>query len=575
MGACLSAAGGGGMLIENPDGDEEGFHKRFLEDHVLGEGEFGVVKMVHDMRSQENEPLACKTLRKGVVFKDNVLYAPLKPEILKGEINMLRALAADKSNFCLKLHSIYETPRLILMVTELCAGGEMMEYVAKQEDDLRTEDVSRIAFQLLTAFECCAKHHIIHRDVKPENIMFLQPTPKSELRVIDFGSGVMDDPNAELEEGAEFGRHTTFAGSAFYISPEMFQRTYTKATDIWSVGVTLYVLVAGYPADQLQKAFNILQTSKNRDLKKLPNLPEDMPASYYEMLEGLLVYRHKRRKTAAEMLTHEFVTFHKDLEEEEDGISIEAIAAAAAAAGGIDPEKSSASKKMGRSQSIKLSGSVQRHTLMLGYQKFERSVTTLLATMLDGNEFDRLIKQLDDRKKPAETNASEPSAPANNNEPEGATTNGTGPTDESNETVNRERLDIIPMHTLKKIVKEDYGKDDVLDMISKLPNANDYNTFAYHTPLLKEFVSADAAGGTKRRSSKNGGDHTNPRVVRRGTYVADKLVNRAGSLRDLTSRSDGDEPKGKQGSFRKLLNGSGTGPRARRAQLTHAQSAVR
>ena len=54
--------------------------------------------------------------------------------------------------------------------------------------------------------------------------MFLQPSPKSELRVIDFGSGVMDDPNAVLEEGAEFGRHTTFAGSAFYISPEMFQR---------------------------------------------------------------------------------------------------------------------------------------------------------------------------------------------------------------------------------------------------------------------------------------------------------------------------------------------------------------
>lgn len=170
MGACLSAAGGGGMLIENPDGDEETFHKRFLEDHVLGEGEFGVVKMIHDMKAQENEPLACKTLRKGVVFKDNVLYAPLKPEILKGEIAMLRALKTDKTNFCLKLHSIYETPRLILMVTELCAGGEMMEYVAKQDKDLRTEDVSRIAFQLLTAIDCCAKHHIIHRDIKVRSL---------------------------------------------------------------------------------------------------------------------------------------------------------------------------------------------------------------------------------------------------------------------------------------------------------------------------------------------------------------------------------------------------------------------
>ena len=436
------------MLIDNPDGNDEDFHKRFLEDHVLGEGEFGVVKMVHDMRSQENQPLACKTLRKGVVFKDNVLYTPLKPEVLKGEINMLRALQADKNNFCLKLHSIYETPRLILMVTELCAGGEMMEYVAKQEEDLRTEDVSRIAFQLLTAMDCCAKHHIIHRDIKPENIMFMQPSPRSELRVIDFGSGTMDDPTAELEEGAEFGRHTTFAGTAFYISPEMFQRTYTKQTDIWSIGVTLYVLVAGYPADQLQKAFNILQSAKNRDLKSLPNLPEDMPETYYDMLEGLLVYRHKRRKTAAEMLSHEFVTFHKDLEEEEDGISFEAIAATAAAAGGKDStQEQSLSKRMGRSQSISLRGSVVRHTLMLGYQKFERSITTLLATMLDGNEFDRLIKILEDRKASEKSKAEAASKELG--------------VEGSNDIVNPERLDIIQIHELKKIIKEDFGKDDV------------------------------------------------------------------------------------------------------------------
>ena len=450
MGACLSAAanaGGGGILIDSPDGNEDDFHKRFLEDHVLGEGEFGVVKMVHDMRSQENQPLACKTLRKGVVFKDNVLYTPLKPEVLRGEINMLRALKTDKkNNYCLKLHSIYETPRLILLVTELCAGGEMMEYVAKQEDDLRTEDVSRIAFQLLTAMECCQKHHILHRDIKPENIMFVQPSPKSELRVIDFGSGTMDDPSAELEEGAEFGRHTTFAGTAFYISPEMFQRTYTQQTDIWSIGVTLYVLVAGYPADQLQKAFNILQTSKNRDLKSLPNLPEDMPETYYEMLEGLLVYRHKKRKTATEMLSHEFVTFHKDLEEEVDGISFEAIAATAASAGG-DTKEQSLTKKKGRSQSIRLGGSVARHTLMLGYQKFERSVTTLLATMLDGNEFTRLVKMLGERKATEKSKAEA-----------AAKEIGAG---DNHDIVNPEQLDIIQMHELKRIIKEDFERNDM------------------------------------------------------------------------------------------------------------------
>jgi hypothetical protein len=117
---------------------------------------------------------------------------------------------------------------------------------------------------------------------------------------------------------------------------------------------------------------------------------------------------------------------------------------------------------MGRSQSIRLSGSVQRHTLMLGYQKFERSVTTLLATMLDRNEYDHLLELLDARKKAAESEASQAAAL---NEPEGANratkSSAAGPTDESNETVNRERLDIMPMHVLKMMIKEDFGKDDV------------------------------------------------------------------------------------------------------------------
>lgn len=60
----------------------------------------------------------------------------------------------------------------------------------------------------------------------------------------------------------------------FYVSPEMYQRTYTFKTDVWLAGVALYVLVAGYPDDALlQKAFNILQSSKCDRIETLPNLP--------------------------------------------------------------------------------------------------------------------------------------------------------------------------------------------------------------------------------------------------------------------------------------------------------------
>jgi serine/threonine protein kinase len=423
MGACLSATAPP-SIIPQVDGGEDDYHKRFLEDQILGEGEFGVVKMVHDVTAQQNPnpnqqqtPYACKLLRKGAVFKDNTLYSPIKPQVLAAEIEILRTLQGK--HYCLKMEAIYETRSCLYMVTEFCAGGEMMEYVAAQSQDLRTEDVSRIAFQLLSAVDHCAAHGILHRDIKPENVMFLNPAPQAAVRLIDFGSGTVN-PRHQAD-GDDTILHTTFAGSAFYISPEMFQHTYTYKTDVWSAGATLYVLVAGYPAANLQKAFNILQKSQ-RDLRTLPNLPDNMPDSFYELLDALLTYRHKKRPAAAELLSYEFVRFHGELEAgilQQGGglgvgmdpaninnggkasnggdkvdfqLSLEQISATAA--GATDPGISGTT---GRTASVSIRGSVGRHNIFLNFKKYERSLTTLLATMLSKTELNQLLELLKER----------------------------------------------------------------------------------------------------------------------------------------------------------------------------------
>ena len=386
MGGCQSSGAGGNSIIERSDGGEEEYRKRFLEDVLLGKGEFGEVKMVHDMTNKNRgaEPLACKALKKGVVFKDNTLYTPMKPEILRGEVEMLRKLAGRQ--FCLKLIAIYETPRVLYMVTEYCGGGEMMEYVGSLNEDLTTEDVSRIAFQILSAFDHCAKNQVLHRDIKPENIMFQDPSQGSPLRLIDFGSGTLDPSDRKEDD-----KHTTFAGTAFYTSPELFQRAYNQLTDVWSAGAVLYVLVAGYPAHELQKAFNLLQSSK-RDLKTLPGMPDNMPDSYYELLDAALTYKPKLRKTAAELLEFEFTKFHQH-QDEEQILSFEQIAAVAASTALPSGESS----KTRRHGNVSLRGSVFRHNMFLGFKKFERSLTALLAALLSKKELDTLVTKLQKR----------------------------------------------------------------------------------------------------------------------------------------------------------------------------------
>jgi serine/threonine protein kinase len=437
-------------IIDCSDGDELAYNERFLEDVVLGEGEFGVVKLVHDMKSPplptsnssdfnstvattttHRQPMACKILRKGVVFKDNILYSPLKPHILRGEIEILKLLAGRW--YCLQLHAVYETHKCIYMVTEYCAGGQLTEYVAAHTASFTIDNVQRIASQLMAALAHCQEHNVLHRDIKPENIMFTDPTPDAAVRIIDFGSGSLDkqlsasqsDEMDALVNGLQV--HTTFCGSAFYTSPEMFTRTgYTAVTDVWSMGVSLYVLVAGYPAEALQRAFNILQINKQvhcnnvkeaaagrlHDLKQLPNLPQDLPEAWYDLLNQCLVFNYHHRRTAKEIIdSNDFIalsychddhggpqseslTLHDTVPEL---LSLEQVSAAAAKVHSMDAVGFNGSlnnNTANRNGSVSLAGSVHRHSMFLDFKKFERSLTALLAAMLSKAELSRLLSIL-------------------------------------------------------------------------------------------------------------------------------------------------------------------------------------
>jgi serine/threonine protein kinase len=334
-------------LIDHRDGNAGDFESRFLganatrrswqKQHVLllGKGQFGRVLLVEEKNTKRR--FACKILPKGFAFEANVLYKPVKPHVLRGEVEILRTLRGS-SNCCLQLEAVYETSRSILVVTEVCDGGDLMTWAAAapgrslnaQGMPLRVEDVVRIARQLLTAVAYCDDHAILHRDIKPENVMFVHRGRTSDLRLIDFGSGCTDttaarrnnrsgQPERRYEDRV---RHHTMAGTAFYTAPKVFQRNYTGLADVWSAAVTLYVLVASYPANHhhLQTAFNLLHKSC-RDLRTLPGHESSstvtmdtdtdrcstMPEAYFDFLTQALTYWPEHRPTAQTLLQHTFV----------------------------------------------------------------------------------------------------------------------------------------------------------------------------------------------------------------------------------------------------------------------------
>jgi hypothetical protein len=110
------------------------------------------------------------------------------------------------------------------------------------------------------------------------------------------------------------------------------------------------------------------------------------------MLSGLLEYRHKQRKSAGAMLDHEFVQFHKA------ALSFEQIAMQASQNEDQAPDLPGKSRpfSLGRTTSVSLRGSVGRHSMFLDYQKYQRSFTTLLATLLNKRELAELVQVLND-----------------------------------------------------------------------------------------------------------------------------------------------------------------------------------
>ena len=260
---------------------------------------------------------------------------------------------------------------------------------------------------------------------------------------------------------------------------------------MWSAGATLYVLVAGYPAERLQEAFNVLHSTTEDRSKQLPNLPDNLPDTYYDMLEAALSYKHKARSTAGQLMNGEFAQFHIQHGQVINDVSSHGSASEADVSGGTsehDVQEQLVTPT--RTKSVLLQGSVNRHNAYLGYQKFERSVTTVLATMLTKDQARQLLILLEEESKKESTK--------NGNAFGEATEK---PLDIK---TNKEKLQVVTIATLLDLTAALPGDDiaDVLNMIRSQKGFAWYESFAYHISFLRQFVSTQTTAKVPSHKAK-------------------------------------------------------------------------
>ncbi|CAI0394796.1 unnamed protein product [Linum tenue] len=193
---------------------------------MLGHGTFA--KVYHARNLQSGKSVAMK-----VVGKEKVIRVGMMDQI-KREISVMKMV---KHPNIVELHEVMASKSKIYIAMELVRGGELFSKIARGR--LR-EDAARVYFQqLISAIDFCHSRGVYHRDLKPENLLLDE---EGNLKVTDFGLSAFSE---HLKQDGLL--HTT-CGTPAYVAPEVIgKKGYDGAkADLWSCGVILYVLLAGF-----------------------------------------------------------------------------------------------------------------------------------------------------------------------------------------------------------------------------------------------------------------------------------------------------------------------------------------
>ncbi|XWS12504.1 hypothetical protein CRYUN_Cryun37aG0094900 [Craigia yunnanensis] len=199
---------------------------RYEVGKLLGHGTFAKVYLARNVKSDDS--VAIKVLDKEKILKGGLIAH------IKREIAILRRVRHPN---IVQLFEVMATKSKIYFVMEYVRGGELFNKVAKGR---LKEDVARKYFQqLISAVNFCHARGVYHRDLKPENLLLDE---NGNLKVSDFGLSAVSD------QIRQDGLFHTFCGTPAYVAPEVLARKGYDAAkvDIWSCGVILFVLMAGY-----------------------------------------------------------------------------------------------------------------------------------------------------------------------------------------------------------------------------------------------------------------------------------------------------------------------------------------
>jgi serine/threonine protein kinase len=207
---------------------------------------------------------------------------------LKEEIEILRSLHHEN---IIQLLDSYETDKEVVVVTEY-ADGELFS-ILEDDKTLEEEQVRLIACQLISALYYLHSHRILHRDMKPQNILLCKD---NKVKLCDFGfARAMSVETMVL---------TSIKGTPLYMSPELVEdRPYDHNSDLWALGCILYEINYGTPPFYTNNLYQLVEMIVKSQVK----WPKSMSPVFKNFLQGLLVKDASKRLSWPQLAEHEWI----------------------------------------------------------------------------------------------------------------------------------------------------------------------------------------------------------------------------------------------------------------------------
>lgn len=231
-----------------------------------------------------NRCVAVKLLRSE--FQDNEEF------IRRFNIESQAAASLSHANI-VSIYDVGQSGALQYIVMEYIEGATLKDYIAEKKGAIYWKEATSIAMQICSALEHAHSKHIIHRDIKPQNIMI---NDEGVVKVTDFG----------IARAASGGTTTMEAmGSAHYLSPEQARGGYTdQKSDIYSLGVVLYELYTGKLPFDGETPVAVAMQHMQSEAVKPRNINPDIPKCIENIiLKAMSKEQRLRYENASQMLS--------------------------------------------------------------------------------------------------------------------------------------------------------------------------------------------------------------------------------------------------------------------------------